>query len=207
MIQSARQYTLWYTVLLLSLSAARATPGTITGQVTHATDHTAIPDAVVWAEPVGAMPTFPPPAQSAEMAQVHLAFVPRVLPVLVGTTVEFPNRDTVYHSVFSFTRQQRFEIGLYPPGESRAVTLDKPGLVKVFCNIHDQMFGAILVLPTPYFRTTTAQGLFTLPQVPAGEYTVQVWHERLHGASQTVTVTASGTTTVPLALRPTRQGE
>jgi plastocyanin len=94
--------------------------GTITGQVTHATEHIAVQDAVVWAEPVGAMPTFPLPAQPVEMAQVHLAFIPRMLPVLVGTTVEFPNRNTVYHSVFSFTRQQRFEIGLYPLGESRA---------------------------------------------------------------------------------------
>lgn len=207
MIRSALRPMLWCTVLLLSLSAARATPGTITGQVTHVTEHTAIPDAAVWAEPVGAMPTFPPPAQPAEMAQVNLAFVPRVLPVLVGTTVTFPNRDTVYHSVFSFTRQQRFEIGLYPPGESRVVTLDKPGLVKVFCNIHDQMFGAILVLPTPYFTTSTAQGMFALPHVPVGEYTVQVWHERLHGAPYTVAVTASGTTTVSLALRPKRQGD
>jgi plastocyanin len=97
-------YTLWCIGMLLSLSTASAMPGTITGQVTHATEHTAVQDAVVWAEPVGAMPTFPPPAQPAAMAQVHLAFVPRVLPVLVGTTVEFPNRDTVYHSVFSFTR-------------------------------------------------------------------------------------------------------
>jgi hypothetical protein len=115
------------------------------------------------------------------MAQAHLAFVPRVLPVLMGTTVAFPNRDTVYHSVFSFARQQRFEIGLYPPGESRLVTLDKPGLVKVFCNIHDQMFGAILVLPTPYFSTSTAQGTFTLSHVPAGDYTVCFCEQaRLH---------------------------
>ena len=151
------------------------------------------------------MPTFPAPAQPAQMAQAHLAFVPRVLPVLVGTTVAFPNRDTVYHSVFSFARQQRFEIGLYPPGESRLVTLDKPGLVKVFCNIHDQMFGAILVLPTPYFSTSTAQGTFTLSHVPTGDYTVQVWHERLYGESQSIRVADQGTTTIPLILGPKRR--
>jgi plastocyanin len=130
MIQPAVRYALWCAAFLLSLSATRATPGTITGAVRHATEHTAISNAVVWAEPVGTTPVFPAPAQPAEMAQVHLAFVPRVLPVLAGTTVAFPNRDTVYHSVFSLTRHQRFEIGLYPPGESRSVTLDKPGLVK-----------------------------------------------------------------------------
>jgi plastocyanin len=194
-------------VLLLGLSTARATPGSITGQVLHASEHTAIAEAVVWAEPVGTMPTFPPPAQPAEMAQAHLAFVPRVLPVLVGTTVAFPNRDTVYHSVFSFARNQRFEIGLYPPGESRAITLDRPGLVKVFCNIHDQMFGAILVLPTPYFSTSTVQGTFTLPPIPAGDYTLQVWHERLHGTPQPISVTAGGTTPVTLALQPKRRDE
>lgn len=207
MIRLARRHTLGCVVLLLGLSTARATPGSITGQVIHATEHTAIAEAVVWAEPVGTMPTFPPPAQPAEMAQAHLAFVPRVLPVLVGTAVAFPNRDTVYHSVFSFARKQRFEIGLYPPGESRAVTLDTPGLVKVFCNIHDQMFGAILVLPTPYFSTSTAQGSFSLPPIPAGDYTLQVWHERLHGAPQPITVTAGGTTTVTLALQPKRRDE
>jgi plastocyanin len=201
------RHTLWGVGLLLSFSTVSATSGTITGQVTHATEHAAVQDAVVWAEPAGTMPTFPPPAQPAVMAQMHLAFVPRVLPVLVGTTVEFPNRDTVYHSVFSFTRQQRFEIGLYPPGESRAVTLDKPGLVKVFCNIHDQMFGALLVLPTPYFSTSTAQGRFTLSEVPAGEYTVQVWHERLHGTPHSITVTASGTTTVIFTLQPKRRDQ
>jgi plastocyanin len=193
--------------LLLGLRTARATPGSITGQVLHASEHTAIAEAVVWAEPVGTMPTFPPPAQPAEMAQAHLAFVPRVLPVLVGTTVAFPNRDTVYHSVFSFARNQRFEIGLYPPGESRAITLDRPGLVKVFCNIHDQMFGAILVLPTPYFSTSTVQGTFTLPPIPAGDYTLPVWHERLHGTPQPISDTAGGTTPVTLALQPKRRDE
>ena len=194
-------------LVLGQLGVASAATGTITGQLTYTMAQTAINDAVVWAEPVGALSTFPPPAQPAEMAQVQLAFTPRVLPVLVGTTVDFPNRDTVYHSVFSFARQQRFEIGLYPPGESRTVTFDKPGLVKVFCNIHDQMFGAILVLPTPYFSTSIPGGTFTLAHVPPGTYTVRVWHERLQGAPHTVTVTAGATTTLALVLQPRRREE
>lgn len=198
---------LWHVGILMSFGTASAMPGTITGQVTHTPEHTAVQDVVLWAEPVGTMPTFPPPAQPAEMAQIDLAFVPRVLPVLVGMTVEFPNRDTVYHSVYSFARQQRFEIGLYPPGERRAVTLDKPGLTKVFCNIHDQMFGAILVLPTPYFSISTPQGTFTLPKVPAGDYTLHVWHERLYGAPQMIAVPAGGTTSVSLSLRPKHRDE
>jgi hypothetical protein len=85
--------------------------------------------------------------------------------------------------------------------------LGTPGLVKVFCNIHDQMFGAILVLPTSYFSTSTVQGTVALPHIPAGDYTIQVWHERLHGAPQTITVTAGGMATVTLALQPQRRGE
>jgi plastocyanin len=198
---------LWCALVLGQLGAASAATGTIAGQLTHSMAQTAMNDVVVWAEPVGGLTMLPPPAQPAEMAQVHLAFTPRVLPVLVGTTVDFPNRDTVYHSVFSFARQQRFEIGLYPPGESRSVTFDTPGLVKVFCNIHDQMFGAILVLPTPYFSTSTPEGSFRLAHVPAGTYTVQVWHERLQGTPHTVTVTAGSTTTLALVLQPRRRAE
>jgi hypothetical protein len=153
------------------------------------------------------MPTFPPPVQHAEMAQVTLAFTPRVLPVLVGTTVDFPNRDTVYHSIFSFSRQQRFEIGLYPPGESRTVTFDKVGLSKLFCNIHDQMFGAILVLPTPYFSASASDGSFTIADVPAGTYIVQVWHERLHVPPQRLSVAEGGATRLTLVLQPNRRSE
>jgi hypothetical protein len=162
---------------------------------------------VVWVEPGGPLPIFPPPpVQHAEMAQVNLAFVPRVLPILVGITVDFPNRDTVYHSICSFARQQRFEIGLYPPGEHRTVTFERVGLVKLFCNIHDQMFGAILVLPTPYFSASTDDGSFTIDEIPAGAYTVQVWHERLRGSTQRVFITADGTARLTVVLRPHRRG-
>lgn len=190
--------------LFASLSAISATAGTLAGDVTDG--RAGLRDAVVWVEPEGSLPPFPPPEQPAEMAQANLAFVPRVLPILVGTTVDFPNRDTVYHSIFSLSRQQRFEIGLYPPGAHRTVTFDTVGLVKLFCNIHDQMFGAILVLPTPYFSTSTDDGAFTIANIPAGAYTVQVWHERFHRPPRRVVVTASGTTRVTLVVQPNRRG-
>ncbi len=200
MSRKSYQRGLWLAIVLVYLIGNRTAAGTLTGRVTDATGETGLANAVVWAEPIGTIPRFPPPKQHAEMAQVNLAFVPRILPILVGTTVDFPNRDTVYHSVFSFSRRQRFEIGLYPPGQSRAVTFDKVGLVKVFCNIHDQMFGAILVLPTPYFSTTVANGRFTIPGIPAGDYTVHVWHERFQEYAQAVTLT-EGTTTLTFSLQ------
>lgn len=145
---------------------------------------------------------FCPPKLHAEMAQINLAFTPLVLPVLVGTTVDFPNRDKVYHSVFSFSRQQRFEIGLYPPGMSRSVTFDRVGQVKLFCNIHDHMYATILVLPTPYFNLTDADDTFTITGVPAGDYTVNVWHERLQGTPQTVSVQDDDMADLAFSLRP-----
>ncbi len=205
MARQCLQCTLWFVLILLSLGAYSANAGTLTGKVTTAVEDAKIKDAVVWTEPIGPMPTFPPPTQPAKMAQVNLAFTPRVLPVLVGTTVDFPNRDKVYHSIFSFSRRQRFEIGLYKPGMNRSVTFDKIGPVKLFCNIHDQMFGSILVLPTPYFSLTTADGVFTIPDILAGDYTVQVWHERLQGTPQTVSMTAEGTAELSFALQPKRR--
>lgn len=202
------QHTLRLALILLSLGAARASAGTLTGMVTDPSGQSGLKDAVVWAKPIGPMPTFAPPTQHAEMVQANLAFVPRVLPVLVGTTVDFPNRDTVYHSIYSFARQQRFEIGLYKPGESRAVTFHQLGVVKLFCNIHDNMFGTILVVSTPYFSTTNHEGAFTIPDIPAGDYTVQIWHHRLEGRSQTVSVTAGGTAerTFVLHAKPRNKG-
>ena len=194
MSRKSYQRGLWLVIVLVYLTGNRVVAGALTGRVTDATGQIGLTNAVVWAEPMGAIPQFPPPKQHAAMAQVNLAFVPRILPILVGTTVDFPNRDTVYHSVFSFSRRQRFEIGLYPPGQSRAVTFDKVGLVKVFCNIHDQMFGAILVLPTPYFSISVANGRFTIPGIPAGDYTVHAWHERFREYSQAVSLTEGATT-------------
>jgi plastocyanin len=201
MHQQYVQQTLWFFMILLHTTSAVTVAATLAGTVTDA-GQSSVKDAVVWAESTGPIASFPPPQQHAEMAQVNLAFTPPVLPVLVGTTVDFPNRDNVYHSVFSFSRRQRFEIGLYPPGMSRSVTFDRVGQVKLFCNIHDHMYGAILVLPTPYFSITAAEGAFTIIGVPAGDYTVNVWHERLQGTPQTVSVKDDDTADLAFSLRP-----
>jgi plastocyanin len=121
-----------------------------------------------------------PPAKtriSAEMVQKNIDFVPRLLPIQVGTTVEFPNQDPTYHSIFSFSPAKRFDLGRYRSDEKPipAVTFDKPGAVVLHCDIHESMRAIILVLETPYFAKTDSTGNYRLTHLPAGVYQVDAW--------------------------------
>lgn len=112
-----------------------------------------------------------------EVTQKDMAFVPTLLPIEVGTKVEFPNEDNTYHNIFSYSPAKRFDLGRYPANERPApsVVFDKPGLVTLRCDIHEHMRGLILVLDTPYFTTTDADGGFRLTGLPSGKYTVKAW--------------------------------
>jgi hypothetical protein len=117
-----------------------------------------------------------------------------VLVVTVGTVVDFPNLDPIFHNAFSNYNGQLFDVGLYPPGGSRKVHFTRPGVVRIFCNIHSSMSSIILVLKTPYFAATKRDGSFEIADVPPGQYTVHVFHERataptLAALSSRVTVT------------------
>jgi plastocyanin len=120
-----------------------------------------------------------PKSKKAVMNQREMKFVPRVLPVLVGTTVDFPNNDTTWHNVFSKSEAKDFDLGLYPPGNTRSTTLDKPGEVRVLCNVHPVMEGFIVVKEHPYFSGTDQRGNYRINNVPLGKYRVQVWHPQL----------------------------
>ena len=112
-----------------------------------------------------------------EVAQKDLTFVPALLPIQVGTTVEFPNLDDTYHNIFSYSPTKRFDLGRYRP-EERPIpseVFDKPGLVTLRCDIHEHMRGLILVLSTPYFVMTDTAGHFRLGGLPAGHYTLKAW--------------------------------
>jgi hypothetical protein len=111
------------------------------------------------------------------MTQKDLTFYPRLLPVEVGTKVEFPNLDDTYHNIFSYSPAKRFDLGRYPPDEKPipSVMFDRAGLVTVRCDIHEHMRALILVLETPYFTITDAQGHFRLTNLPAGHFTVKAW--------------------------------
>jgi plastocyanin len=114
----------------------------------------------------------------AKMIQKDKTFIPHVLAITVGTTVDFPNLDPIFHNAFSNYDGQLFDVSLYPPGSSRSVRFTRPGIVRVFCNIHASMSAVIAVLDTPYFDVTRSSGEFEISDVPAGQYKLRVFHER-----------------------------
>jgi len=113
------------------------------------------------------------------MDQKGMKFIPEVLPVLVGTSVEFPNHDNTWHNVFSPSEAKKFDLGLYPPGENRSVTFNKVGVLKILCNVHPNMEAHIVVKEHPYFRVSDTQGNYRIPALPLGKYTLEVWHPEL----------------------------
>jgi plastocyanin len=122
---------------------------------------------------------FPKPASlpTEKVAQKDLTFIPALLPIRVGTKVEFPSFDDTYHSIFSYSPAKRFDLGRYRPDERPIPTqvFDKPGLVTLRCDIHEHMRGLILVLNTPHFVMTDANGNFRMGGLPAGHYTLRAW--------------------------------
>jgi plastocyanin len=137
---------------------------------------------------------FPPPKEPAVMDQEKLTFIPKVLPILVGSTVNCPNNDKVQHNIFSPPKSaKQFNLGLYPPGASKDLVFEKPGVVPLLCNVHAEMSGFIVVLPNPYFAATDKEGTFKIEDVPAGKYKLTFWHEKLRPKTVDVTVTAGKT--------------
>jgi plastocyanin len=134
----------------------------------------------------------PPPGVHASLDQRNQTFVPYVLAVTVGTTVDFPNRDRTYHNVFSLSKPKRFDLGRYPRGEARSVRFDQPGVVRVFCEIHSQMNAFILVFAHRYFATTDGEGRYRIEEVPPGAYTVAVWNDGEVRATRSVRVPEGG---------------
>ena len=130
---------------------------------------------VIWLDAVG-----DPPHAAARltMEQKGKRFVPHVLAAQVGTTVQFPNLDPIFHNAFSSFSGQIFELGLYPPGTSRDVTFTRPGVVRIFCNIHPEMSGVIVVVKGPWFAVSAESGAFAIHGVPPGDYRLRVFHER-----------------------------
>ena len=140
-------------------------------------DGRGVAEVVVAITPTAAMPATAHPAvvKPAVMDQRNREFAPRVLVVGVGTGVEFPNNDSVSHQVYSFSAAKRFQLPLYKGQPHPPVTFDRPGLVVLGCNIHDSMVGYIYVTDALYFGTTSADGAFSLKDLPTGEYRVVVW--------------------------------
>lgn len=135
-------------------------------------------DTVVWVEqvPAGADSLLRTERRRPRLAQRDQAFAPRVLAVAVGSVVDFPNEDPIFHNVFSLSPVKRFDLGKYPRGQSRSVTFSKPGVVPVFCDIHSDMAAWVVVTPNGAYARPDAEGGFRLGPLPAGRYTVHAWH-------------------------------
>jgi len=150
-----------------------------------------------------AVPAPPPGRSMPQVAQSNKSFAPHVLVIEAGTPVQFPNKDPFLHNVFSLFEGKRFDLGFYEAGSSKTVHFDRPGVSFLFCNIHPEMSGAVIVVDTPYFGISDRTGRVTIPNVPDGRYELNVWYERslpedLKAAGRTVTISDSTRTLEPV---------
>jgi plastocyanin len=127
-----------------------------------------------------------------QMDQRNETFYPHVLAVTVGSVVDFPNSDSTFHNVFSLSKAKHFDLGRYARGKSKSVTFDKPGVVRVFCDIHSHMSAFVLVFNHPYFATTDGDGRYRIDNLPPGTYSVAAWYEGETRASRSVTIPPQG---------------
>jgi hypothetical protein len=140
------------------------------------------------------------PPRKGEIRQEHETFVPHVVALTRGSSLEFPNDDPIYHNVFSLSSGSSFNLGRYPRGESRTRTFAKAGIVKVYCQIHSHMSATIIVFDHPYFTIPEPAGTFELTGIPPGDYTLVGWHERVGERTQPVHVERGKSTSVLLRL-------
>ncbi|MBI2515807.1 MAG: methylamine utilization protein [Opitutae bacterium] len=166
-----------------------------------------VEDAVVSLLRADGIPPSTTPLPAIEITQNDQEFMPYVTVVTTGTAVKFPNKDTVQHHVYSLSRPKKFELPLYDPGKAETIVFDQPGIVTLGCNIHDWMLAYLVVLDTPYFAKTDAQGAATLT-APAGQYRFELWHPRLTGSiPRPLTLADGGTEPVNFSvhLKPDRR--
>jgi plastocyanin len=184
---------LLFTVCLICLGS-RLHASNIEGQIVvkSARDNS---NAVVYIEKIPGK-RFMPPTTPANLDQINLTFTPHVLPVLIGTTVAFPNSDEIRHNVFS-PGPPRVDLGTYPQKTTKYYIFDKPGVWTMLCNVHAEMSAYIIVTETPYFAKTEKDGRFVLKDVPPGKYTLRIWHEKAKPISMPVEVDPSATMNIP----------
>lgn len=192
----------WAILVAAGLSAAAlpAAAGTIKGTIAIPRART-LADVVVYVDK--APGSFSAPKQHAVMNQKDLSFVPHVLPVVAGTTVDFLNSDQVLHNVFSPDKcANKFNLGTWPKGQVRSYTFAGVGCAPVLlCNVHPEMEAFVVSLQNPYFAVTNKAGLFTIHDVPEGKYTIKVWNRKFLELAQEVTVPKEGEVTCNLALK------
>lgn len=188
---------------LLAAPTAAGAEALVRGRVTLDLPGTTLADlgpVVVYLAADGAAAGAPPPPTA--IRQKAARFVPRFLAVAAGQTVAMPNDDTIFHNVFSYSKPNDFDLGLYAGGDSRSVTLRHPGVVKLYCSIHESMSGTVFVSPTPWFATAYADGTFEVRDVPPGRHVLRTWNEKLPGTERAIEVPARGEVAVEVPLVP-----
>jgi plastocyanin len=149
--------------------------------------------AVLWLKRLDGPTPRPTPLRGKTVNQVNKTFVPRVLPVPIGSTINFANQDPIFHNVFSLSKPNDFDSGLFKAGQSYAKTFTKAGPVQVLCNIHASMLGYVVVVDSPWYGQADSSGAFAIRGVPPGEYELEAWHEGSSQLSKTkVTVGSDG---------------
>ena len=186
-------------VLVFLMAAVSGQAGTIHGKVTGAKG-----ESVVYIDAIPGK-TFPAPTQHVEMDQKGLMFMPHLLVVEQGATVDFKNDDSVEHNVFwqaiSGNKSLGHNMGTWPRGQQRSFKFDNAGVVPLLCNVHPDMAAYIVVSPTPYFAETDKTGAFKIENVPNGTYKLTAWNEAGKGKTQSVQVTVSGDAEANIALK------
>ncbi len=193
-----RLFCLIFSVLVAVPVFAGEKSGTITGKVKVFRARRSA-DVVVYLTDVPG--TFAPPLKRPRIDQKNLTFIPHVLPIVIGTTVDFANGDNVKHNVYSSSETKKFNLGTYGNEIVKQVTFDKEGEAALACNVHTEMFAYIVMLPNSYFARTGNDGGFTITDIPPGEYTLKTWHEKKRPYQQKVTVEAGKTTEINIKLR------
>jgi len=193
----SRRAWIWI-VVAWSTASSCAEAGVVRGTLRlpqgHLVEQARPEDAVIYVEavPERLRHHFSRVPREPRLVQERSRYVPRVLPVVVGTTVRLQNHDRIYHRAFSVSPAKRFELDTYAPGESRLVTFDRVGVVRLYCEIDRNMSGYVVVLPHRAFTQPDSTGAFILPKLPAGSYTLRMWHPALRARSRKIEIPGRG---------------
>jgi plastocyanin len=194
--QSRLMEWLVFSFAIIFIAASTAQAGEIKGKVT-ASGMRSAKDIAVYIDTIPGK-TFKAPAKHALMDQKHLEFVPHVLVVMKGTTVDFLNSDATLHNVFwpdiGGNRKLAGNLGTWPQGQKKSFTFDNVGAASLLCNVHPEMSGYLIIVPTPYFAVTDSSGNFEIKDVPPGKYTLKTWSEEGKPVTQSVDVSGAAST-------------